>query len=201
MKVVEDLEEDFLGTFFLGEELHIVYDQHIEVLIEVDELVVIALFGRINELIDEFFGTHENHHFLFVGLFDEVANGMGQVGFAQSTSAEYHEGVECGSAGLLSDGQTCISCQFVAIAFHKIVERVAGIELAIDVHSFQAGDDERVFDGRIHVDGHAEFILYRLGRIAACWQVDCVRCGIVAWSRGFHDDVVFQLGGWTDDFL
>lgn len=90
MKVVEDLEEDLLGTFFFGEELHIVYDQYIEVLIEVDELVVIALFGRINELIDEFFGTHENHHFLFVGLFDEVTNGVGEVCFSQSASTKNH---------------------------------------------------------------------------------------------------------------
>ena len=160
MKVVENLEEYFLGTFFFGEELNIVYNQYIKVLVEIDELVVIALLGRIDELVDEFLGAHKNHNFLLVCLLDEVTNGMGQMGLAQSASTKNHKGVKRGSARLLSDGQTCISSQFVAITFHEIIERVTGIQLTVDIHALQTRNDERILDRRIQVDRHTQFVLY-----------------------------------------
>jgi hypothetical protein len=160
VQVVKDLEEDFLGTLFFSKELNIVNNQHIEVLVKVDELIVIALLGRVDKLIDEFLSTDKHNHFLLVGLFDQVSDGVGEVGFAQSATTKNHQRVKSGSTGFLRNGQSGVSCQFVAIAFYEIVEGVAGIQLAINVHSLQTRDDEWVFDGGVHVDGHSQLILY-----------------------------------------
>ena len=129
-------------------------------MVEIDELVVISLLGRIDELVDEFLSANKNHNFLLVCLLDEVTNSMSQMSFAQSASTKNHKGVKCSSTRLLRDGQTGISRQFVAITFHEIVERVTGIQLTVDIHALQTRNDERILDGRIQVDWHTQFVLH-----------------------------------------
>ena len=76
MQVVEDREQRILRLFRPVEELDVVYDQHINELIKMDEVIDRIVPGMILELVDEFLGTHVQHDLIGMQAADFVANGL-----------------------------------------------------------------------------------------------------------------------------
>ena len=83
VEVVEDMEENILGLFLAGKVMNIVDDQHIDHLVKMNEIVLVVVLYRIDELIDELVGCHIKY-----GLFREIifylqADGSGRDGFSR----------------------------------------------------------------------------------------------------------------------
>ena len=76
------MEKHILGSGFARKELHVVNDQHIDQLIEVNEIVSVVFLHRINVLLGENFSRDIQYCFFRVLVFYFNPNGMSQVGFS-----------------------------------------------------------------------------------------------------------------------
>ena len=76
MKMIEDGKEGILGFLSPVEELDVVDDQDVHQLIEMDEIVDGIVAAMVDELVDEFFGTHIQYDFVLMQALDLVAYGL-----------------------------------------------------------------------------------------------------------------------------
>src|SRR6185369_16890918 len=92
-EVVERMEKFFLDALLAGEELDVVDQQHIDVAVPLTELRQAVFLQGLNELVGEFFRRKVGHACVGVVPQDRVANGVHQVGFAQSGVAINEKGI------------------------------------------------------------------------------------------------------------
>ena len=145
VQVVEDVEEDVLRTRLSGQLLDVVDDEHVDHLIEVDEIGNFAAFVRRLELGLEFVHRHVEHLQLGMTLQHFVADRLCDVGLSQSRIAVYIQGVERRRAGIHRHRHAGRPRQPVALPLDEGREGVVRIELRVDSHPFEAGNDERIF--------------------------------------------------------
>ena len=103
----------------------------------------------------EFVARHIEHHLVGELLLDRDADGLREVGLAETGAAEDEERVENRLAGGGGDVLTGGHAHLVALALDEVGEAVDGIEARIDLDLVQARIDERAgMGGRGRVDGH-----------------------------------------------
>ncbi len=137
MQRVERVEELFEGRFLAAEELDVVDEQHVDLAVSAVEFcdAVLAL-GRGLQCLDEFVGE-----FLAVdvsnlerGILDQciVADGVEQVGLAQSRSAVDTQRVEF-LPGSLGDRKRDSACETVGITGNERVERRVLVQMGFRI--------------------------------------------------------------------
>ena len=102
MEIVENLEEGVLRALLLGELVNVVDDEHVYRLIipqEIHEIVVQA--DRVHKLGLETVGTDVEDYLVGVFLLDGDADGLGEMGLAETGASIYEEGIECSLAGFV----------------------------------------------------------------------------------------------------
>lgn len=127
-EVVEDVEECVLGFRFADELLYVVDDEHVDALVEVDEVVGLLGLDGIGVLQQEDVGGDVDDAFFGVALFDGYAYRVGEMGFAYGRRAEDEEGVEDRFAGMGGDVEPGAAGELVALAFYEVVEGVFWVE-------------------------------------------------------------------------
>ena len=171
MQVVEDMEEDILCLFFSGKVMDIIDDQHIDHLVEMDEIVLVVVPYRVDELVDELVGGDIKTVFSGKLVFHLESDGMGQMGFPKARIAVKQQWVEGGFPGVAGNGKTCGTCQPVAVAFNKIFKGITLDQLGVDLDLFQSRDDKRIRDlfgcAAVQVNGHG------YGRVCGCFFLGC----------------------------
>ena len=193
MQVVEDVEEGLLGLgCFAGPELYVVDDEHVDHLVEVDEVVGGAGAARFGILLHELLAGDIEHGLVGVHLFGLKTDGIGQVGLAEAHAAVQQQGVEAGLARFLGHGVAGRACQAVAVALDKVLQRVVGAQLRVDAHLLDAWKDEGVgylaLAFLINIDG-------QVGERVACRPAIVRRQGghqRVGGDGLVHHDAVFQ---------
>ena len=74
--------------------LHIVDDQHIDELVEMNKVVDGIVAAMVDKLVDKFFGAYVQNHFAGLASLYFVADGLCQVRFTQAHAAIDHERIE-----------------------------------------------------------------------------------------------------------
>src|SRR5579862_3238700 len=159
MEVIEDREKGVLGFLGTVEELDVIDDQHVDQLIEMDEIIDRIVLGMIDKLVDELLRADVKDHFILVETLDLIADGLREMRLPQPHPAIDHQGVERIGARFLRDSLAGAACNTVAITFNKRIEGIYGIELRINLHLLQPGDDEGVLDGVIYNKREIHFII------------------------------------------
>ena len=94
-EMIEDMEEGVEGAGGCGPLLDIIHDEHIDALIEIDEVVDSFLQLGVGELHLEETGADIEHSLLGIEFLASHADGIDEVGFAASRGTVHIEGVEC----------------------------------------------------------------------------------------------------------
>ena len=84
---VEGMEELLLGALLVGEELDVIDEQGIDATVITLELFNGVILQRLHHVLDEPLGVHVDDFGVFLAFFDGVANGVQQVGLAQTGAA------------------------------------------------------------------------------------------------------------------
>ena len=93
LQIVEDVEESLLRLLLFCQKLDVIDDEHIHVLVKVDEVVAVVAAACLQELLHEQIRADIQYHFVGeVGL-DLQADGMGEVGFPQTSVGVDEEGI------------------------------------------------------------------------------------------------------------
>ena len=196
VQVVEDVEEGALRAFLLGEILHVIDDQHVDELVEAQEIghliAVVRALGRtggVHVLVLEGVRTDIEHHFLGEARLDSDADGLGQVGLAESGTAVDEQRVEGAATGIGGDALPCRTAEPVARTFDEILEVVDRIEAGIDVELAQSGDDigtarvvvAHLGDGNLGVAGFAA--------LRPLFHIDIIEDADLVNERGARSDL------------
>ena len=87
------MEEFFLSTLLIVQELDIVHQQGIDTAVALTEFIRTAFLNGINKFIGEFFtGDIKYPHIRVIGK-DLIADSVHQMGLAQTYTAVYEEGI------------------------------------------------------------------------------------------------------------
>ena len=144
LQVVEDVEKHILCAGFPRKELNVVDDEHINHLVEVDEIrAVVVLVGR-HILGRKLFGLHVKHGLLRVQTFGFQSDGVAEVGLSQTSAAIDDQGVERALSRVFGHFKAGGTRQAVAFAFDEVVEGVVFVELRVDLQLFQSRNDEGI---------------------------------------------------------
>ena len=135
---IKGMEEFLLHLFFAGDELDVVDDQHVGGAVVAGEIGRLAEAQGVDEFLHELLGRYIEYLGFGIGRRQGVADGLDQVGFADTDAAVQEEGIIFG-AGLRGDRLAGGKGQLVAGADHEIIESVAFVE-ALAVRVRQAVD-------------------------------------------------------------
>lgn len=175
MQLVEDVEKCVLCTGFVASQvLYIVHDECVDAVVEVKEVVDLALVVGGGVLALEESGGHVQYTCLRIVLLDADADGLYQMGLAHTGRTEYHQGVESLVAGVVGDGARDGQRQAIALALAVILKVVLRIQLAVKrlallrlgcegVGGSRPGltDYGRIL-GRTNLDTRCGLVLYRV---------------------------------------
>ena len=154
VEVVEDVEEGELRLLLSGKLLHIVDDEHVDALVEADEVVDLLLQVGVDELYLEQVGGDVEHAQLGVELTEAVADGVDQVGLADAGAAVDEQRVERGLLGVLRNGSAHGEGELVGGALDEVVEGVGGVQLRVELLQGL----RRLVDGRGYVYGRGGYV-------------------------------------------
>src|SRR4026209_2079231 len=126
-KRIERVKEFFLGTLFASEKLDVVYQEEIDLAIGVSEFDEITVLDRVAELIDEQFTGDINHLFVFLLGPTVLADGLHQVGLAETDTAINEQRV-VRARGRLRHGKSRGMRNFIVRTDHERFERVPWVE-------------------------------------------------------------------------
>ena len=140
-QVVEDVEERVERPRRRGPLLNIVNYQHINGLIEIDEVVGSVTTHGIGKLHLKETCRHIEHTLLGIHLLTTHTDGIDEMCLATARRAEDEEGIERRLARMLGDGETYRARQFVAVALDERLERLMNIQLRVEV--LQGGIEHR----------------------------------------------------------
>ena len=94
-EMIEDMEEGVEGAGGCGPLLDIIHDEHVDALIEIDEVVDSFLQQGVGELHLEETGAHIEYSLMGIKFLAPHADGIDKVGLAASRGTIHIEGVEC----------------------------------------------------------------------------------------------------------
>ena len=119
-QMVEDMEKRVKRLGGVHPLLDVIDDQHIDGLVEVDEVVGGVMTHRVGELHLEQTGRNIEHPLLGIGLLAAHTDGVDQVGLATTRGTIDEEGIERALARMLGDGEADGTWKFVGIALYEI---------------------------------------------------------------------------------
>ncbi len=192
VQVVEDVEERVLrrDEVLAGKLLDVVDDEHVDALVEVDEVVQSVLTHGIGVLHLELIGGDVEHALGGVVLEDLEADGLCKVRLADTTGSEDEEGVECRIAGTVADSEAGTERELVGLAGTERAERAVGIEMRLEI-GFGCG-----FDAVLRVELHRGIVVVDIV-VAGLDDTDAVldgRIGSEDAPEGLGEKVVVLVG-------
>ncbi len=131
-KVIEDVEERQLSLLSSHPLLNIIDYQHIDGLIEIDEVVGGIMQHRTRILHLEQARTDIEHTLIGIQLLGTYADSIDEVGLSTSRRSEDKHRVERGLAGMLGYRQPHAARQLIAVTLDKIREGEMRIQLRVD---------------------------------------------------------------------
>ena len=132
-QMVEDMEERVERLGGVHPLLDVIDNQHVDGLVEVDEVVGGVMTHRVGELHLEQTGRHIEHPLLGIGLLAAHTDGVDQVGLATTRGTIDKEGIERALARMLGDGEADGTWQLVGIALDEVLEGLLRVELGIQL--------------------------------------------------------------------
>ena len=129
------MEEHFLCSVLARQKLDVIDDQDVYLHVKIGEVLHVAIFDGIHELVHKLFRRHVEHKFFSRSIFYFVANGLHQVGFSQTYPSIYHQGVEGGDSRLACNRKSCRTSESVAIAFDVAYKSIIWIQVALGKQS------------------------------------------------------------------
>lgn len=139
--MIEDMEECALGARLADKILDVVENEHVDALVEVDEVVDTSAAQSRGILALEKARRHIQHPLLRVELLDAYADGLYQMGLADAGRAEYEERVESLAFGIRRDGLADRTRHAVAHSDAIVLESVARIELGVYLYRLRLGSE------------------------------------------------------------
>ena len=127
---VEGMEQLLLSLGLPLQELHVIDQQHVGGAIAILETVAGLVLDRLDELVGECLDRDVDHLEVAVFLVDVIADGLQEVGLAQSDTAVDQAGV-VGSARVLGDRDRGVEGKRVAVALDEAGEPVLRVELRV----------------------------------------------------------------------
>ena len=137
VQVVEYIEESILGAL-AGQVLDVVHNEHVNALVEGDEIYNPVPLPGIHVLGLEFMAGYVQDHQFRELFLDGNADGLGDVRFSQTRASVEEERVEGCFAGRLGNAFRSVHSQFVALPFHQVAEAVYRIQARVDLEPLQA---------------------------------------------------------------
>src|SRR6476469_9290591 len=126
-ELVERMKKFLLRPLFTTEKLNIVDQKKVGLAITLPEFDQITVLDRVDELVDEQLTREVDHLHVFPFRPDELADGLHQMGLAQ-TDAAVNEQRIVRSRGRLRDGETGCVRDFIIRADDERVKGVPRIE-------------------------------------------------------------------------
>ena len=123
------MEERVLRTLQSRKILDIINNQHINRLVEIQEIRDTVRLGSLLVLQLESVCTHVQHTRLRVQHTNLVADGIGQVRLTHSATSVDEQRVKGRTARLLSNRHTCRTRQLIRLARNKRIKRILRIQL------------------------------------------------------------------------
>ena len=133
VQVVEDVEEGILRLGFSGQLLDVVDNEHVDALVEAEELVDVSArrLGR-GVLTLEVAGWDIQHALAGIALGKLQSHALQEVRLAATRRAKYIERVESRLFGPLDDGVDDFAGDLVAVAAQVVVEAEFGVEVGVE---------------------------------------------------------------------
>ena len=156
--MIEHIEESVLGPLTL-QVLDVVHDQHVDSLVESDEIHDAVSLVGVHILGLELVPAYIEHLKVLETLFDVNADGLRNVRLAQSRATEEKERIERGFSGSLRNAFRGAHTQFVALPFHQIAETVNRIQPGIDSQALGARENKRTGSSGRLVSGNGHRIV------------------------------------------
>ena len=132
-EVIEDVEEGIQGLRLACPILHIIHDEHIDRLVEIDEIIARIMQHRIGILCLEEAGTDIEHTLLRIHLLGFQTDGIHQVSLSATRRTIDEHRIELRGIRMLSDRQSHRTWQLVAVTLHIIIEGEFRIKLGVNV--------------------------------------------------------------------
>lgn len=132
-QVVEDMEEGVECPRRSSPLLYVIDDEHVDGLVEIDEIVGRVATHGISVLHLEEACRYIEYALLWIGLLALYADSIDKVGLAASRRSIYKERIEGRLAWMVSDRDTHGTGQFIAVALNEVLESLLGIELRVKV--------------------------------------------------------------------
>src|SRR5215813_244034 len=124
---VERMEKFLLRPLFATEKLNIVNQKKVSLAIALPEFYQIAVLDRVDELVDEQLTRDVDHLHVFPFRPDELADGLHQMGLAQTDAAVNEEGIVRACRRLRDSEAGCV-CDFVIRADYEGFECISRIQ-------------------------------------------------------------------------
>ena len=125
---VEGVEELLLRPLLVGQELHVVDQQHVDRAVALAEVRHAVEADRVDQLVDELLGGQVEHPQLRPGAQDLMADGVQQVGLAEAHAAVEEERVVA-LRRVLGDGLGGGVGELVGLAHDERAEQVLRVEV------------------------------------------------------------------------
>ena len=138
-EMVEDMEEGIQSLCLSCPILHIIHNQNIDRLIEVDEVVARIMQHRIRILCLEQSGTDIQHALLRIQLLGSQADGVHQMGLSATRRTIYEHRVKLRGIRMLSDRQSHRTRQLVALALYIGSKGEFRIKLGVNIFLLHLG--------------------------------------------------------------
>ena len=183
MQVIEDMEEGILRPVHADHLLDIIQDQHIDILIEMQEIVGRILSHRIRKLHTEQVRRDIKDTLLRMQLTDARTNRIAEVRLSHPGRTIDKQRVESGLSRILRHGLTCRSNQLIACPLEIVLKVVTRIQMRVNI----LRDDRRERAGRFGA-------LFRHGRLHRRRDnLGWIIHGAHASGTVIHHDAIFQL--------
>ncbi len=111
--------------------LNVIDNQHVERVVEVDKIVSCILTYRFSKLSLELLGRDIIHMLVRVSSLKPQSDCVYQMAFATTRRPVDKVGIGSVFARILGNGESCLTCNFVAIALNKVLEVLLGSEFKI----------------------------------------------------------------------
>ena len=131
MQVVEDVEKGVLRLGHAGKLLCVINDEHINSLIEIDEVIDRIIAHRVRVLHLEEVGRHIQHPFLRIQFLDLGTDGIDQVRLSHTRCAIDEQRIENGFGRIERHGLGHAAREFVAFSFYKSLKVIVTLQVRI----------------------------------------------------------------------
>ena len=132
-KMIENMEERVERLGGVHPLLNIINNQHVDALIEVDEVVGRVMTHRVGKLHLEQAGRDVKDAFLGIGLLTAHTDSIHKMGLATARGTVNKERIKCGLSRMLGNGEADGTRQLVGITLDEVLEGLLRIKLGIQL--------------------------------------------------------------------